>query len=223
MILDLGTGTGLVWAFLEISRWGVDLPDYKNQSFEGWLADHSSPITILESDLHDNPEDSSDTSLEVEGDQNHKFGETESPWLDYLPPAILHSASSDSLSRRRFIGLDLSHGMLQVFKHNCTRLGTSNVHLICGDCEHLPFRNTLFPQIFSLTTLQNLPDPVLGLSELYRVAKQDCRVGITVLKKSLTKDEFKELCFRFWNDFVLINPIELGFDADLEDWLGYRT
>jgi malonyl-CoA O-methyltransferase len=92
--------------------------------------------------------------------------------------------------RKRYItivGVDVSMNLLnraiKRFKHR------SNVHFICGDADFLPLRENVFDKVFSITLLQNMPEPSITLKEIAKVAKQNSTLIISVQKKKLTKDE----------------------------------
>ena len=87
----------------------------------------------------------------------------------------------------RIVGIDVSMNLLnravKKFKHR------SNVHFICGDADFLPLRANMFDKVFSITVLQNMPEPGITLKEIAKVAKQTSTMIISVQKKRLTKDE----------------------------------
>lgn len=65
------------------------------------------------------------------------------------------------------VGLDISRDMLLLLK---TEEG-SNLLLVCGDCEHLPFRDGAFNFISMYSALHHLPHPFLSLKEIFRTLK----------------------------------------------------
>ncbi|MHA1521648.1 MAG: class I SAM-dependent methyltransferase [Promethearchaeota archaeon] len=103
----------------------------------------------------------------------------------------------------RYIGCDLARGMLNRFMSkivpnpkipkNKEKPSPSPVNLICCDGEKLPLRNAVFDSVISLTTLQNLPNPSQGISEIIRVATSTAPMGISVLQKSLHREKWEEL------------------------------
>lgn len=89
----------------------------------------------------------------------------------------------------RYIGLDISWKMLKQFLYKINK-GTSikHVNLILGDIENLPFREEKIPQIFAVTSLQNLHDIEKGLRELFRVGQQGTSLNLSILGKNLNLD-----------------------------------
>ncbi len=89
-----------------------------------------------------------------------------------------------------FVGIDISKKMLEeaLESHD-----DDNLYLICADADFLPFRGNLFSSIFSVTLLQNLPDPRTTIDEAIRVCKEDGIIVFTILKKGLKLEEFENL------------------------------
>ena len=82
--------------------------------------------------------------------------------------------------------MDISWNMLLVLKdkmrsnsHNYSR-----VNLVLSDIENLPFRINSFDLIFALTSLQNIPDPIRGVNELYNVSKGGAIYHYSILRKN---------------------------------------
>ena len=61
--------------------------------------------------------------------------------------------------------------------------------LVLSDLENLPFREDVFHALFSLTSLQNLPNIINGINESFRVTKDNGDVKFSILKKKLDLDE----------------------------------
>ena len=59
-----------------------------------------------------------------------------------------------------------------------------NFNLILSDLENLPLRGCKFSVLFSFTSLQNLPDVIEGLKEIFRVVKDGADVNFSILRKS---------------------------------------
>lgn len=144
-------------------------------------------------------------------------------WIDNW----LHDTSKKKKQRKLipnclfpYIGIDLSFGMLQIFRQKTLHEPLSHIHLICADGENLPFRASQFRIIISLTTLQNLPEPRRGITEIIRVKSKEAVVLLSYLKKSITKSDFMALMQDLFSDFQEIIPIEAEFPVELEDWLG---
>lgn len=91
-----------------------------------------------------------------------------------------------------FVGLDISWNMIREF--NLKTLSSmekyqKRTHLILGDLECLPFRDQVFSQVFSLTTLQNLGDEYQGIQELIDTSKEGAQIGISRLNKEVNAPE----------------------------------
>lgn len=86
----------------------------------------------------------------------------------------------------RIIGIDISKMLLfQAVKH---AKALRKVDLIQADADHLPFRNSEFSTVFAFTVLQNMPNPLETLLEIYRVSKHGAMVAVTGLKKTVQKE-----------------------------------
>jgi len=90
-----------------------------------------------------------------------------------------------------FLITDISLNMLTQFlakKNNGKIQNHEKINLILSDMGNLPFRNEVFHSIFSLTSLQNLPNINEGVEESFRVAKNEAKMRLSILKKSLDLD-----------------------------------
>ncbi|TFG05558.1 MAG: class I SAM-dependent methyltransferase [Promethearchaeota archaeon] len=65
-------------------------------------------------------------------------------------------------SRIQYIGLDISHRILNYAKNKLMALGFSNFHLIVADAEYFPFRSSM-DKIFYYNTLFFIPNRFLTL------------------------------------------------------------
>jgi len=45
--------------------------------------------------------------------------------------------------------------------------------IICGDVQHLPFKDNIFDSIMCSEVLEHLPDPEMCINEIYRVTKKN--------------------------------------------------
>ena len=89
------------------------------------------------------------------------------------------------------VGLDLSSGLLS---KALTRVqGLHDTHLIQGDAENLPLRDSLFSRIFAITLLQNTPNQVRALEEITRVTNMRAFVVVTALKKAFSEEAFRQV------------------------------
>ncbi|MFX1267068.1 MAG: class I SAM-dependent methyltransferase, partial [Promethearchaeota archaeon] len=83
----------------------------------------------------------------------------------------------------------ISLNMLKRFADKCRNLSINlNINLILSDIEHLPFRENRIDSIFSITSLQNLPNISKGIIEILRVGKHMANLEISILKKNLDLD-----------------------------------
>ena len=92
-----------------------------------------------------------------------------------------------------YIAVDISINMLRIFKSKIKkrkRKIVDNINLILSDLENLPIRDNVFHLIFSFTSLQNLPNIINGVKELFRVSRNNSDVELSILKKNLDLKEF---------------------------------
>lgn len=88
-----------------------------------------------------------------------------------------------------YIGIEISLNMLKRFADKCRNLNNNlNVNLILSDIEHLPFRDNRIDSIFSVTSLQNLPNISKGIIEILRVGEHMANLEFSILKKNLDLD-----------------------------------
>jgi ubiquinone/menaquinone biosynthesis C-methylase UbiE len=91
----------------------------------------------------------------------------------------------------KYIGIEISLNMLKKFAEKCRYLDICNnlsVNLILSDIEHLPFRDNRIDTIFSITSLQNLPNIYKGITEIIRVSEHMANLEFSILKKNLDLD-----------------------------------
>ncbi|NVM03222.1 MAG: methyltransferase domain-containing protein [Candidatus Helarchaeota archaeon] len=88
------------------------------------------------------------------------------------------------------VGMDISKKMLNIA---LKREKNNNLHLVCADADFLPFRKNIFSTIFSITVLQNLPNPVFSINEVSRVCKNGGLTIFTILKKGLELKKFENM------------------------------
>ncbi len=110
----------------------------------------------------------------------------------------------------RIIGLDISAALLSTALSRLRGKGSS--HLVMGDAEALPFRDSSIDQVYSVTLLQNVPDPPSAILEMKRVGR--VMAGVTGLKKAFTGESFRLL----WEEggfssFVILDS------SGLNDWI----
>jgi ubiquinone/menaquinone biosynthesis C-methylase UbiE len=112
------------------------------------------------------------------------------------------------------IGIDFSRQMIKLSKYKLRN--SKNVELICADVDYLPLRNLIFDQVFAITLLQNLPDPIRSLKEIIRVTKTSGNLIVTGLKKNFTHQDFTNMMKKVGLEtLVFINGAE-----ELKDYIG---
>ena len=110
----------------------------------------------------------------------------------------------------RKIGIDISTSLLStaLARHR----GKESSHLVRGDVEALPFRDFSIDQVYSVTLLQNVPDPMSAISEIKRVGKS--KAGVTGLKKAFTEESFSLLLEKGgFSGFIILDS------SGLNDWI----
>lgn len=110
------------------------------------------------------------------------------------------------------IGVDFSIGMLKKAKEKFK--GESKVELVLADINFLPFINEFFDNIFSFTVIEGKINGVKVLKELYRVAKRDSLVILSILKEALNISKFKAMIKK--NKFKIVNEAS---NSSLKDYL----
>lgn len=92
----------------------------------------------------------------------------------------------------KIIGLDISHGMLEVGKKKIAGKGLDKtIEMIVGDSEYLPFEDNSFDAVTVAFGVRNFENLEKGLSEIYRVLKPSGT--FVVLETSVpTKTPFKQ-------------------------------
>ena len=121
----------------------------------------------------------------------------------------------------RFISIDISKGMLNIFKNKIKitisfpKMHPNDVHLVCCDGEHLPFRSNRFKCIYAITSLQNLSNLELGLKEINRVKKKGAIIAISYLRKKMAKDILEKKLKKSFEGF----QISLLKTHSSEDWV----
>ncbi|MFX1494661.1 MAG: class I SAM-dependent methyltransferase [Promethearchaeota archaeon] len=89
----------------------------------------------------------------------------------------------------KYIGIEISLNMLKLFAEKCKNLNNNlNVNLILSDIDHLPFRDNRIDRIYSITSLQNLPNIYTGIIEILRVSGHMANLKFSILKKRLDLD-----------------------------------
>ena len=94
-------------------------------------------------------------------------------------------------SAKLVAGIDVSSKILQEAKKRTKQL--SNTAVIRADADYTPFQNQTFDQVFAITLLQNMPNPLKTLQEIKRVSKPQSTIVVTGLKKKFTQEHFIKL------------------------------
>lgn len=103
-------------------------------------------------------------------------------------------------------GIDISFEMIKLAHKKYPE-----INFLVADADNLPFRSKLFDNIFSITHLQNMPNPLITLNEINRIAKDNAKITISILKKSWDLDKLAELIEK-----IPLNIIE-NWIAKVED------
>jgi len=89
-----------------------------------------------------------------------------------------------------YVGLDISANMLLTLKDKMKskyKMSMKKINIILADIENLPFRNNSFDLMLALTSIQNLPDPIKGVIELYNASKEGAIYHFSILRKKFYK------------------------------------
>ena len=108
------------------------------------------------------------------------------------------------------VGLDISASLLSTARSKLRKREWS--YLLMGDAGALPFRFSSFDMVFSVTVLQNTPDPPSSVKEMKRVGR--AIAGVTALKKAFTKESFEALLME-----ARFASIEVLDSSGLNDWV----
>lgn len=119
-----------------------------------------------------------------------------------------------------YVNCDLSQEMLKIMNSKPSIDMISevlSVHAVCGDCEHLPFREYIFNSFISLTSIQNFPDPESALKELYRTTTPRAEGFLSTLNKKISKEEFVKLISNvFKSSRIIAGDFGEDFAANLK-------
>ena len=89
-------------------------------------------------------------------------------------------------------GADISAGMLEIGKEKVTNGGHSNVELILGDGENLPFEDQTFDAVTVAFGVRNFENLEKGLKDIYRVIKPGGQLVVLEFSQP-EKAPFKQL------------------------------
>ena len=103
-----------------------------------------------------------------------------------------------------YVGVDVSLGMLSFRK----RSGIVSHDYVLADAEFLPFRNSCFDKVFSITVLQDLPSAERARGEIERVSRGE--IVISVLRRGRfevgCEGTLKEVPIEKTKDKFLVGP-----------------
>lgn len=104
-------------------------------------------------------------------------------FFDYITKSIKKQGER----KCNYVGVDISWNMLLRFKSKVINYNYNKyaLNLLLSDMEYLPFRQNIFYSIFSLTSFQNLPHIQIGITESFRVSKNNADYKFSILKKKL--------------------------------------
>jgi ubiquinone/menaquinone biosynthesis C-methylase UbiE len=89
------------------------------------------------------------------------------------------------------VGVDVSLNVLLEAKKRAKN--SPNIYIIRADADNTPFVNGCFDKVFSITVIQNMPEPLKTILEIKRVSKHCATFVVTGLKKKFTQESFVEL------------------------------
>jgi len=101
------------------------------------------------------------------------------------------------------VGIDVSQKALREAKKRAKKM--SNIVLVRADADNTPFLDHIFDNVFVITVLQNMPDPMKTISETKRVGKPKAMFAITGLRKKFTQESFVALLERSQLKVVRLN------------------
>ncbi len=90
-----------------------------------------------------------------------------------------------------YICLDYSSCMLGIAVRKLKILCNGNCHVILGDLESIPLKDSTVDVAYSFTVLDLLDNPLKGLEELLRVTRED--IVVSVMRSLDLKDMLKEI------------------------------
>ncbi|MFC1803345.1 class I SAM-dependent methyltransferase [Thermoproteota archaeon] len=112
------------------------------------------------------------------------------------------------------VGLDFSCKLLSTARER----NKQEQHLIQGDSENLPFRDSVFDSAVSVTVIQNLSSPEKLPLETARVVKPCSIVIISSLKRVYSRDE---ICKLVESDELFVRKILTN--ENINDWITIST
>lgn len=108
------------------------------------------------------------------------------------------------------VGLDLTPSLLRTAKGKLRE----DHHLVLGDAEHLPIKNSVFGVVYAITLIQNTPDKRKAVLEMSRVINTNGRILVTALKALFDPDFLTDLL-----EEVNLKNVNMIGDAGTNDWI----
>jgi ubiquinone/menaquinone biosynthesis C-methylase UbiE len=122
----------------------------------------------------------------------------------------------ERLSSGVVCGVDFSREMVRQAERRFRReIEKGRLRIQFGDISSLPFANGIFDRVFTVNTIYFWPDAARGMSEIYRILKEDgiAAVGLRS-KEKMEKYPISKY------DFRLFSPVEV---ANLMSQTGFRS
>jgi len=110
------------------------------------------------------------------------------------------------LNGNLLVGIDLSPEMIKKAHSK-----NPEITFIVADSDNLPFRDKAFDKVFSVTHLQNLPEPEYTVKEMQRIAEKESILAISILRKTWTSEKLQTIFSE--NNFIILDE----WQAELED------
>lgn len=93
-------------------------------------------------------------------------------------------------------GIDLSTSMLELARANAARDQVTNVRFSVGDAKRIPYDDGSFDLVICHQLLHQLPDPVVALREIHRVARPDGAILVRDVRR--LPEPFMSLVMPLW-------------------------
>jgi ubiquinone/menaquinone biosynthesis C-methylase UbiE len=96
--------------------------------------------------------------------------------------------------------IDLSRSMLDLARLNAAREGIENIRFSIGDAKRIPYDDHTFDLVLCHQLLHQLPDPVVALREINRVAKREGGIlvrDVRRLPEPIMSTALLVWCFRY--------------------------